>query len=120
MKLKFCAACGSREDLQHHHLVSKSEGGSNAWTNRFTLCTACHHKMHQRFMHGVYSHSHLTREGLARARARGVQLGRRPEIASDTAKVAAIRAARAAGKSFREVAWEFEVGVGTVQRLTSQ
>lgn len=27
MKLAFCAACGSTEDLQHHHLVIRSEGG---------------------------------------------------------------------------------------------
>jgi DNA invertase Pin-like site-specific DNA recombinase len=57
--------------------------------------------------------------GLARARAEGTQLGRPAEIAGDAAKVKAIRAARAAGKSFREVAREFGVGVGTVQRLTA-
>ena len=57
--------------------------------------------------------------GLARARAEGTQLGRPAEIAGDAAKVKAISAARAAGKSFREVAREFGVGVGTVQRLTA-
>jgi hypothetical protein len=30
MKLTFCAACGSRDDLQHHHLVTRAEGGSFA------------------------------------------------------------------------------------------
>ena len=54
-----------------------------------------------------------------RAKAEGTQLGRPAEIAGDAAKVKAIRAARAAGKSFREVAREFGVGVGTVQRLTA-
>ena len=57
--------------------------------------------------------------GLARARAEGTQLGRPAEIAGDKDKVKAIKAARAAGKSFREVAKEFGVGVGTVQRLTA-
>ena len=57
--------------------------------------------------------------GLARARAEGMQLGRPAEIAGDASKVKAIRAARASGKSFREVAREFGVGVGTVQRLTA-
>jgi len=57
--------------------------------------------------------------GLARARAEGIQLGRPAEIAGDAAKVKAIRAAKASGKSFREVAREFGVGVGTVQRLTA-
>jgi DNA invertase Pin-like site-specific DNA recombinase len=55
--------------------------------------------------------------GLARARAEGVRLGRPAEIAGDAAKVKAIRAARAAGKSVRTVAAEFKVGIGTVQRL---
>ena len=26
MRLTFCAACGAIEDLQHHHLVTRSEG----------------------------------------------------------------------------------------------
>jgi DNA invertase Pin-like site-specific DNA recombinase len=55
--------------------------------------------------------------GLARARAEGKQLGRPAEVASDVAKVKAMKAARAAGKSIRAVAAEFGVGVGSVQRL---
>jgi len=57
--------------------------------------------------------------GLARARAEGIQLGRPAEIAGNAARVKAIRAAKASGKSFREVAKEFGVGVGTVQRLVA-
>ena len=55
--------------------------------------------------------------GLARAKAEGIQLGRPAEVSGDAARVKAIRAARHSGKSFREVAREFGVGVGTVQRL---
>jgi hypothetical protein len=29
MKLAFCVACGSTDDLQHHHLVTRAEGGSD-------------------------------------------------------------------------------------------
>ena len=29
MKLTFCAACGSTDDPQHHHLVTRDKGGSN-------------------------------------------------------------------------------------------
>jgi DNA invertase Pin-like site-specific DNA recombinase len=57
--------------------------------------------------------------GLARAKAEGVQLGRPAEIAGDTAKVKAMKAARAAGKSVRAIAAEFKVGIGTAQRLTA-
>ena len=61
VKLQFCVACGTTSDLQHHHLVMRSEGGSDAETNLITLCTACHHKMPERQMHGIYSHSELTK-----------------------------------------------------------
>jgi DNA invertase Pin-like site-specific DNA recombinase len=47
MKLEFCVACGSRDDLQHHHLVAKTRGGSDAEANRITLCTSCHDKLHE-------------------------------------------------------------------------
>ena len=29
MRLTFCAACGSKDDLQHHDLVTRSEGDSD-------------------------------------------------------------------------------------------
>ena len=57
--------------------------------------------------------------GLARARAEGIQLGRPAEIAGDAAKVKAMKAARRAGESIRTIAREFNVGVGTAQRLTA-
>lgn len=57
--------------------------------------------------------------GLARARAEGKQLGRPAEVAGDAEKVKAMKAARRAGKSFRAIAAEFGVGVGSVQRLTA-
>ena len=119
MKFPVCVACGSTEDLQHHHLVPRKAGGSDDEFNLVTLCTACHHKMHARQMNGDYSHSQLVLAGLERAKARGAQLGRRPTVSRDAEKVAAIRVARAAGKSFREIAWEFEVGHSTVRRLTA-
>ena len=57
--------------------------------------------------------------GLARAKAEGTRLGRPATIADDAAKVTAIRAARAAGKSIRTIAHEYGVGIGTVSRLTA-
>ena len=75
MKLKFCAACGSTDDLQHHHLVTRSEGGGNDERNLITLCYPCHAKLHERRINGVYSASERTKAGHAAARARGVKLG---------------------------------------------
>ena len=57
--------------------------------------------------------------GLARAKAEGIRLGRPATVADDAAKVRAIRADRAAGKSIRTIAREHGVGIGTVSRITS-
>ena len=45
MRLTFCAACGSKDDLQHHHLVTRSEGNSDDERNLITLCGRCHAKL---------------------------------------------------------------------------
>ena len=54
--------------------------------------------------------------GLSRAKADGIQLGRRRLENSDAGKVAAIVAARAQGTGIRRISGELGVGVGTVLR----
>jgi hypothetical protein len=72
MKLKFCVACGTKDNLHHHHLKPRSLGGTDDETNLITLCQTCH---------GIYhnisfrDHGWLTRKGLERAKAKGVKLG---------------------------------------------
>jgi DNA invertase Pin-like site-specific DNA recombinase len=56
--------------------------------------------------------------GLSRAKADGIQIGRRRLVDSDADKVAAIVAARAAGTGIRRIARDLGVGVGTVLRVT--
>ena len=58
--------------------------------------------------------------GLSRAKAEGIQLGRRRIEDTDAAKVAAIVAARAKGTGIRRIAREFGVGVGTVLRVIGE
>ena len=62
-----CYNCQAEEDIQQHHVVPKSRGG----TATLPLCGKCH----RLGAHGMKSysgdHSRLTREGQARARARG-------------------------------------------------
>jgi hypothetical protein len=48
MRLTFCAACGATEDLQHHHLVTRGERGSDDERNLITLCDPCHAKLRER------------------------------------------------------------------------
>ena len=58
--------------------------------------------------------------GLARAKAEGTRLGRQPTVTNDAAKVRAIRAARAAGKSLRTIAQKHGVGHTTVARICAE
>ena len=76
MKLEFCVACGSKDDLQHRHLVTKAKGGSDAEPNRITLCTSCHDKLLHRQRNGAYTHSKHIKIALAARRARGASIGR--------------------------------------------
>ena len=67
VRLGFCVACGSKNDLQHRHLVTKTEVGSD--DERITLCTSCHDKLHRQRYGAVStvsaSRRHLPLDGRA-------------------------------------------------------
>jgi HNH endonuclease len=48
MRLTFCAACGSADGLEHHHLITRAEQGSDDVRNLITLCGHCHAKLRER------------------------------------------------------------------------
>ena len=87
-----CFECGAIEDIHNHHVVPRSRGGIKT----VPLCYSCHKKAHHRSGAGSASHSELTREGLHRAKARGVKLGNyNPEVlAAGQKKSAAISKAK--------------------------
>jgi 5-methylcytosine-specific restriction endonuclease McrA len=41
-----CQCCGSSMNLQVHHLVRRSQLGSDVLENLMTLCADCHHRQH--------------------------------------------------------------------------
>ncbi len=43
-----CQCCGSRMNLQIHHLVRRSQLGSDEANNLMTLCACCHHRLHNK------------------------------------------------------------------------
>jgi 5-methylcytosine-specific restriction endonuclease McrA len=43
-----CQECGALENLQVHHLKSRSRLGNDEMINLITLCTPCHRKKHTR------------------------------------------------------------------------
>jgi hypothetical protein len=66
-----CFNCEQRAE-HLHHIVPLARGGSDLLTNLASLCECCHGRVHGRDM---AHHKELTRQGLAAAKARGVQLG---------------------------------------------
>lgn len=42
-----CKTCGSRENLEVHHVIPLSKGGTNTLDNLVTLCRKCHEAIHQ-------------------------------------------------------------------------
>lgn len=66
--IDICFECESPHNIEYHHVVPRSLGG----TKTIPLCNNCHGKVHGiKRMHM----STLTKEGLQKARARGVKLG---------------------------------------------
>ena len=114
MKLEFCVACGSKDDLQHRHLVKNAKGGSDAEPNRITLCTSCHDKLHQR-RYDAGKHSQRIKTAFAARRARGASIGRPKALIPDQCKEALQRLE--SGKSRAAVARSYGVSKATVYRM---
>lgn len=127
MKADHCAACGSTSNLQYHHLIPRSRGGSDDETNLITLCGDCHAKAHG--VSANWRHSDLTREAMARKKVKGEYVGGEItygyrladdgvtlEIDPFESKVAEVaRELREAGMSFRKVS-ALLMGRGFVSR----
>lgn len=42
-----CTVCGEKENLEVHHIVYRSKGGTDDMENLVTLCRACHAEKHK-------------------------------------------------------------------------
>lgn len=68
-----CPCCHAEVSTLHkHHILPKVLGGVDDESNIVNCCEKCHGKIHGRDM---LHHSALTREGLRKAKERGVLLG---------------------------------------------
>lgn len=116
MRHNQCAACGSTDNLQYHHLIPRSLGGSDDETNLITLCGGCHAKAHDSKARR-WGHKELTRAAMAKKKARGERVGRIPfgmrlsadgvHLEEDPTEQAAIKEARdrkESGLSLRRIA----------------
>ena len=114
MKLEFCVACGSKDDLQHGYLVTKTRGGSDAEPNRITLCTSCHDKLHQQ-RYGANKHSQRIKTALAARRARGASIGRPQKLMPDQRQEALQRLD--SGETQANVARSYGLSQATISRM---
>ena len=70
-----CCNCGSKKELEYHHVVPVSLGGKDVNSNIVCLCYPCHQKIHYgESKHGL--HSTVIKRGLEVAKAKGKKLGR--------------------------------------------
>lgn len=55
---KFCATCGEDRNIELHHIIPISAGGSNNYFNLIYLCHDCHVKLH----HAIYTRVQFLKE----------------------------------------------------------
>ena len=73
MKLDFCVLCGTTENLHHHHVIPKVQGGTDNEDNFITLCEKHHEAIHN--IQQCDNFFELARLGRERARRAGVKFG---------------------------------------------
>ena len=61
MKTDYCAVCGSKHDIEDHHVNPKSSGGSDDETNIISLCYIHHAMMHDITRPASFSSIHKLR-----------------------------------------------------------
>ena len=72
---KKCYNCGSTKNLVYHHIVPYCVGGNDVPNNIAVLCSTCHSLIHYG-RDDVIVHGEMVKEGIKRAKARGVHVGK--------------------------------------------
>ena len=80
-----CRNCGTKTDIEYHHIIPLSLGGNDTLSNIVPLCSTCHELLHFGKNNEI-SHSEATKRGVAKARAAGKQIGRKTGVKVETAK----------------------------------
>lgn len=118
MKLNFCCACGAREHLHQHHLVPVSISGIERTevmdddVETITLCAKHHAIIHGLSTDGWLNHSKLVRDGLRKAKQKGLTLGR-PSKLTDFQKLQVVEL-KNVGESISEIARFYQVSRATI------
>ena len=114
MKLTFCVFCGSKDNLEHHHVLPKSIGGDDNEHNLITVCIN-HHNM----IHNIKRKSNmrdLQSVGIKKAQKEGryLNVGRKPVNHALTRK---IKEMKLSGIMAMEIAQILNIGRSTVYKI---
>ena len=73
-----CCNCliNCREEINFHHVIPIAIGGTNNFSNIVPLCDNCHNKIHGLMINNSISHSQLIKEGIQKAKDKGIKIGR--------------------------------------------
>ena len=86
MEKHYCINCYNEATMRHH--VIPKELGGNDTTNCVWLCDKCHGLLHSiQYTDGKLNHSALIKEGIRKARERGVKVGRKKTDIFDIAPI---------------------------------
>lgn len=112
-----CFECASKENIQYHHVVPDSLGGSQT----IPLCNECHGKVHDRKFVDI---SNLVKEGLRKRKEQGVILGRRKgtgknddDLLIDPKYAEVVKHLLTGDYSYRNISSMTEVSVNTVLKI---
>ena len=148
MKLDFCCVCGTKEDLQQHHLEPVVFTGAKRKSKKYdpnkqlkdcdsfelfaclfnkgfisddATLTVC--SFHHNILHGVVKfqknlHSEMIKEGLDKVRNSGVKLGRPSNITDNTKKQVVIL--RKGGQGPKQICKALKIGCGTYYKIIEE
>ena len=116
MKLDFCALCGKKEGLHHHHLIPRSEDGTDEPDNLLTLCEEHHEFIHQIRPGTWNNHTNLVKQGIKKSQEIGVTFGRPLRLFTKEEYDEIIKQKKD-GVGFRKLAKKYRIGVGTLRKL---
>ena len=134
MKTNFCVICGSKENLEDHHIIPKSKENSKYhWKNEngsfklknldhphnfITLCLAHHEWIHNIRPAKWNDYRKLTNEGRIAAMERGVKFGAKPKLTED--QIAEMIQKRSHGVLIKDLMTEYKLSKASVYRLMNE
>lgn len=74
-----CYECDSSENIHNHHVIPRIRGGKKT----IPLCEKCHGKVHGL---NFINHKKLVKEGLEKAKLRGIKLGTPVNLTNESRK----------------------------------